>query len=63
MVYLWIALAILALGEVLIGFRLSRLEESDEESVSEEKLERFSEAVAEILSYDLERAKEAMKNE
>jgi hypothetical protein len=63
MIYLWIALALLALGEAILGFRLAQLERGREEEVSEEKVERFSEAVAEILSYDLERAKEAMKNE
>ena len=63
MIYFWIALAFLALGEAFLAVRLSRLEKARGEEASEEKLERFSQAVAEILSYDLERAKVAMKNE
>lgn len=63
MVYLWIALALLLAGELLITSRLARLEKERTEEKKEERAEVFSAAVAEILSYDLERAKEAMKNE
>lgn len=63
MIYLWITIAILAGAELFLFQKLRRLEAKLSEESEEEKLEKFSEAVADILSYDLEKAKEATKNE
>lgn len=63
MIYLIIGLALLAAGEIILACRVTRLERERAETESGAREEKFAEAVAEILSYDLERAREAMKNE